>query len=87
MFKIIESYKYRVINNYLDKGGSEFDSVRFFISLLTQLIHVKELRVSLESNFKAKMVFTSQHKRFIIEYYFHSSAFNHEDFFLTGIRV
>jgi hypothetical protein len=33
------------------------------------------------------MVFTSEHRRFIIESYFRNSAFNNQDFFLTGIRV
>jgi hypothetical protein len=30
------------------------------------------------------MVFSSEHKRFIIEPYFHNSAFNNEDFFSDG---
>jgi hypothetical protein len=33
------------------------------------------------------MVFTSEHRRYIIESYFRNSAFNNQDFFLTGIRV
>jgi hypothetical protein len=46
-------------------------------------INVKQLSL-LTKYFNAKMVFTSEHRRFIIESYFRNSAFNNQDFFSDG---